>query len=125
MSIDFDAHPNADNFRSHGHGRQTRYYWHNKRMRIACYLDGRLQCQFERLNDERVEVFISPDRPLNNRTRKAINFFMSEFGIKARVSFVGGKITVRMTDKGMRRRENENQLGVVMFTIYRNNFAVA
>jgi hypothetical protein len=123
-AFEFDPHANPDKFYTVGNNRQVRRYTadHTNKMRVACYLHGHNIATFECINANRVEVFLTTCGFMTSTTRRAMNDFLREMGIKGRVSFAGGKMTVRYTDGPMRAREkDENQLGTLLFTVERNN----
>lgn len=126
--FEFDPHGNPDKFHTVGHNRTVRHYISpiENKLRVACYLHGNNIVTFDRLSDNRVEVYLSTCGYMTQTTRRAMNDFLSAFGLKARVSFAGGKMSVRYTDGPMRdRRTDQNQLGTLLFTIERNNKVAA
>ena len=116
--FNFDGTFNGDQIMTVGHNRQIRKCRGpvSNRLRIACYLHGNLIATFERLSATHCEVMLSTCGYMTTTTRRAMNDFIGAMGIKGRVSFAGGTMTVRHHANSGYNKESENSLGIALFT---------
>lgn len=116
---------NTDELNEHrfikvGNNREIRKYWHevSGNPRVAGYLHRNNIICIEKVAPDRVEVYLTTCGYMTTTTRSAMNDFLKAMGLKARVSFAGGVMSVRYDDKYTTKRKEQNLLGTLLFTMH-------